>query len=113
MSWGDPFDKLYKDDDHDARRRSLVEDGFVPGIMVHYGTQRLSVEPGAWVGGTCHVWSEPDFKSDGWDVCSGIGIVLGVTADADPINNWLLILINTPDRKLFGWLPTNLVRKLS
>lgn len=102
MSWGDPFDKFYKDDG-DVRRESIVQRGLVPGALIIAGNPNG--------GKPIHVWSFPDFKSQGQDVRPGLGVILGVDCESDPTDDWLMIFFNTPSHQAFGWLPTSLVKK--
>ena len=104
MSWGDPFDKFYKDDDEDRRREVAVQRGFVPGVLISYGTLGS--------GKTLHVWDSPDLSDDSHPVAPGLGIIIAVDCESDPTADWLMILLNSPTRQMFGWLPTSLVKKV-
>ena len=103
MSWGDPFDKFYKDEDDDRRRDSVVQRGFVPGVLISYGV--------IGSGKTVHVWEFPDLQSESVPVLPGLGVIIAVDCESDPTGDWLMILLNTPQRQLFGWLPTSMVKK--
>mgnify|MGYP001356965275 CR=1 FL=1 len=104
MSWGDPFDKFYKDDEDGVRQASLIEQGLIPGTLVSYG--KLGSDK------ALHIWEFPDFKADCHVIMPGVGIVLAVDCESDPVDDWLMLFINTPSRKMFGWLPTKLVAKI-
>lgn len=107
MSWGDPYAKFYKDEDDDAgerRRYALVERELVPGAMVSYGVLGS--------GKTLHVWDFPDLQSDSHPVTPGVAVIIGVDCESDPTADWLFLLLNTPTRVLFGWLPTSMVKRL-
>lgn len=103
MSWGDPFDKLYIDDDVDQRTSNVVASGILPGTMVTYG-----VEGGLAI----RVWSAPDLKADGFEVVPGHGMVMAIDCASDPTTDWIMVLFNfTSGRQTFCWLPTSMVRK--
>lgn len=104
MSWGDPFDKFYKDDDGDRRREVMVQRKLVPGALVSYG------QLGS--GKTLQVWDFPDLKADSFPVTPGLGVIIAVDCESDPTADWLMVLLNTPTRVLYGWLPTSLVNKV-
>lgn len=104
MSWGDPFDKFYKDDDGDRRREVMVQRNLVPGEMVTYG------QLGS--GKTLHVWEFPDLQSNSSPVVPGVGVIIAVDCESDPTADWLMLLLNTPTRVMFGWLPTSLVKRV-
>ncbi len=105
MSWGDPFEKFYKDDG-DVRREGLVARGYVPGELVTFG----NLDGGArWK--QIHVWTFPDLKSPGFGVEPGLACIIAVDCESDPTTDWLMVLINTRTHQAFGWLPTSLVKK--
>lgn len=104
MSWGDPFDKFYKDDDGDRRREVLVERGLTPGTLVKYG------QLGS--GKALQVWDFPDLQSPSQQVVPGLGVIIAVDCESDPTADWLMVLLNTPVRVLYGWLPTSMVHKV-
>jgi hypothetical protein len=104
VSWGDPFDKFYKDDG-EVRRESIVHCGLLPGALVSYGQPGVGNKP-------LLVWDFPDLKSGSRQVLPGYGVVIGVDCESDPTTDWLFLLLNTPARVLFGWLPTSMVRRV-
>ena len=103
MSWGDPFEKFYKDDG-EVRREAIVHRELVPGELVSYGVLGS--------GKALHVWDFPDLKSDSHQVMPGVGVIIGVDCESDPTADWLFLLLNTPTRVLFGWLPTSMVKRV-
>jgi len=100
VAWGD-FDNLYKDDDVGTRRALAIQSGFVPGVLIRYGSGKKLFT----------VWYGPDFKSDCFASFPGVAIVVNVDCESDPMNDWLFVFINTPEGPVFGWLPTELVKK--
>ncbi len=111
VSYGDPFDALYKDVDLDItsarRRKLLVERGLVPGTMIVYGPKAPYVDLRSK--DPIYAWTAPDFKSDGFNVPGGHGLIMAVDCSSDPVNDWLMLFVNADGRRLFCWLPTGLV----
>lgn len=101
MAWGD-FDKLYKDEDEATRRELAIQSGFIPGVMVRYGSEKKELT----------MWEGPDFKENCFTLYPGVAIIVNVDCETDPMNDWLFLFINTREGPSFGWLPTELVKRV-
>lgn len=101
MSWGDPFESFYKDDA--AERMEVLSDlGLTPGTLVVYGQDNMLT-----------MWRGPEFTSECFDIKPGMGTIVSVDCENDPVNNWLYIFINSKSNtQSFGWLPSGTVRKV-
>jgi hypothetical protein len=113
VSWGDPFDKFYKDDGDDScdrRRHAIVKHNLVPGTMVLYGVIKDGMAQ--YDVKTLHVWSGPSLQSDTYSVTSGLGTIISVDCESDPTIDWLFLLLNASARTLFCWVPTDMVRRI-
>lgn len=106
MSWGDPFDKFYKDD-ADVRREGLVDRGYVPGELVTFGN--LDGDPRTK---PIYFWTFPDLKASGFDVDPGMGCIIAVDCESDPTTDWLMLLINAPGKSGYGWLPVSFAKRV-
>jgi len=106
MSWGDPFGKLYKDDQA-VRHNGVVDDRFCPGALVTYGDHFFEAI----------IWSAPDFKSPtqtlrrfGDNIRTLVATIICVDCETDPTNNWVYLMFTCDDVTKLGWLPTTMLR---
>lgn len=100
MSWGDPYDSLYKDDGTPDRCGQV---GFSPGDQVKVGELIKHIE----------VWTKPDITSDMISVSPGLGIVLAVDCESDSLYDRIMVLLTetNTNRVLVIWTLPALLRK--
>ena len=101
MSWGDPYDKFYKGDDVSLRLKDVAKQGFVPGALVFIGSQDSTTKS------VVYLWTEPKWQGDTFEVTSGFGTIVNV--NCDDVDDWLFLLISTPEKKAYGWVPIGTV----
>lgn len=99
MSWGDPYESIYKDDIVQKRYESIVGQKLISGTLIEYGTYAHSLS----------IWKEPDILSD---MCYMPGPVRGLIITCDCISDaaidWLLVLLYDANKNsIIGWIPVS------
>ena len=119
MSWGDPYEKLYKGSS-DARRARAVSAGLTTGALINYGLigrdgQLIStstVNPGfVMVWRTLHD-IDSGRPADIVYVRPGIGIIMGVDCESDEIDDWVMVLLGGNQNETLCWIPASNLRVL-
>jgi hypothetical protein len=105
MSFGDPFEKFYKDD-IDDRKKHLILHGCTPGAIAIMG---MGCKPAT----TLHAWSGPGYEMPEISVQRGIAVILTVDCESDPVETWLQLLLSTAGRQFICWCPMGVVRLIA